>query len=134
MYSSDLGLEICQRIAIREPLFKICQDDHMPSEMIVYQWRAKHPEFAKNYARAREARAESRSDRIDHYVEMVKTGELDPNSARVMIDAEKWQAGKEQPKKFGDKVEVDTPKDGGLAGAAAVTVAALAELAERSRK
>jgi hypothetical protein len=57
------------------------------------------------YARAREHRAEARADRIDDYIEQLLTGKLDANVARVAIDAEKWQASKEQPKRFGDRTE-----------------------------
>jgi hypothetical protein len=60
-----------------------------------------------NYARAREHRADARADRIDEICDELHRGKLDPNAARVLIDAEKWQAGKEMPKRYGDRVEVD---------------------------
>lgn len=132
-YTPAIGRRICEQIAVRVPLYKICQQPGMPGEATVYAWRQKHSEFSENYTRARETRAESRADRIDEICDLVKSGTLDPNAARVIIDAEKWQASKEQPKKFGEKVEIDTPKDGGFAQAAAVTTAALAALVERRK-
>jgi hypothetical protein len=106
-YTPEIGLKICERIALREPLRKICAEPDMPCERQVYYWRLEHSDFMHNYARAREHRAESRADKIDDYIELVRTGQLDANSARVMIDAEKWQASKELPKRYGDRLEVD---------------------------
>ena len=106
-YDQALADEMCHRLAIREPLHQICADPRMPAESTVYRWREEFPKFSEQYARAREGRAESRADRIDRYVEDVRTGTLDPNRARVCIDAEKWLASKEQPRRFGDKVELN---------------------------
>ena len=50
---------------------------------------------------------QSRSDRIDDYIDQVKTGKLDANAGRVVIDAEKWQASKEQPQRYGDRIAAD---------------------------
>ena len=122
--------ELCQRVAVREPLHKVCADPRMPCEVTVYKWRQQFPEFAKKYARAREARAESRADRIDQYIDDVKAGTLDPNQARVMIEAEKWQSSKEQPKRFGDRV----PADGGIAKVVAVSQVAIAALIAKGRQ
>ena len=74
----------------------------MPCRVAIYSWFRKYPEFANDYARARELRADSRSDRIDGHVELVVAGKLDANAARVIIDAEKWQAAHEQPRRYGD--------------------------------
>src|SRR5262249_27753899 len=47
MYTDALGQEICERIAAREPLTKICEDEHMPCERQIYVWVKKYPEFAQ---------------------------------------------------------------------------------------
>ena len=38
-------------------------------------------------------------------------GEITPEMARVAIDACKWSAGKRQPKKYGDKLDIETKSD-----------------------
>ncbi len=38
-------------------------------------------------------------------------GKLDPNAARVAIDAYKWAAGKRKPKVYGDKVAIGGASD-----------------------
>lgn len=72
-----------------------------------------NPSFHQEYERARTRRADARADRIDAIRDRVVAGSLDPNAARVAIDAEKWQAGKEQPKRYGDRLEIDGKVDAG---------------------
>lgn len=98
---------VCRGIACGLSLRKICDQDGMPDKNSVRLWLIDDADFYAQYARAREARADARSDRIDEIAEKVEDGELDANSARVIIDAEKWQAGKENSKRYGDKIQVD---------------------------
>ena len=117
-FTLELAKEICERVALGETLTAICQDEAMPGERTVYQWLDAQPIFAKSYALARMTRAESRAHRIDDYVRQIIEGEMRPDVARVAIDAEKWQAARENPKRYGDKVaqEIgfsDKPSDNG---------------------
>jgi len=97
---------ICSRIAAGENLSVICKEEGMPSHSLFCAWTLEFSEVAEQYARAREDRADARSDRIDSYVQRMFAGEIDPQQCRVAIDAEKWQAGKEKPKRYGDKLEL----------------------------
>lgn len=58
------------------------------------------------YMRAREARADARFEKLDEILEDLRSGVIDPQQARVMMDAIKWQTGKEKARVYGDKVEV----------------------------
>jgi hypothetical protein len=88
-----------------------------------------HPEFAEQYARARELQAERFADDIieiaDDKSEDVY-GELEmPNSvavarAKLRIDSRKWIASKLLPKKYGDKLQTEVSGPDG--GPIAVTV------------
>lgn len=104
LYTPEIGAAICERVLIR-PLRAVCQDEDMPAEGTVYGWFSAHPEFAEAYARARKLRAFRRVEDIDEIVEQVKSGVIDPAAARVAIDAIKWQASKEEPRVFGEKIE-----------------------------
>lgn len=104
-FTPEVGKEICQR-AIMRSLRQVCMDEDMPSEQTVYLWLKQFPEFFEEYARARNLRAYRRSEDIDEIAQEVRTGALDPAAARVAIDAVKWQASKEAPKVFGDKLEL----------------------------
>lgn len=96
---------ICSRIAQGETLTQICKEKDMPSVPLWCDWVLIDSEVAEQYARARERRADARADRIDALTQRMLAGEIDPQQCRVAIDAERWQAGKEQPKRYGDKVE-----------------------------
>ena len=60
-------------------------------------------DLAEKYARAREARSDVRVDAMDDLMDEIKSGAVDPNAGRVLMDGIKWMAGKEKPKKYGDK-------------------------------
>jgi len=110
-YSPELTARICERLAVGESLRSICRDDAMPSMASIFLWLSKHPEFSEQYARAREAQAESHADRI---VEIADDDTIDPNHKRIMVDARKWVASKLKPKRYGDKAEVEHKGDVGL--------------------
>lgn len=104
MYTDQLADEICERVIMR-PLHQVAQDDDMPSEAAIYSWLGKHADFAAKYARAKEIRAHRRAEQVDAIMDDLKAGKVDHQQARVMLDAIKWQTGKEAPKVFGDKVQ-----------------------------
>ena len=110
-YSLEPTAVICERLAVGESLRSICRDDAMPSMASIFLWLSKHPEFSEQYARAREAQAESHADRI---VEIADDDTIDPNHKRIMVDARKWVASKLKPKRYGDKAEVEHKGDVGL--------------------
>lgn len=64
-------------------------------------------ELMEQYARARENKGEACLDRIEEIEQALSEGKLDPSSARVLIDAEKWKACKFYPKMYGEKATVD---------------------------
>lgn len=95
---------ICDLVAKKHTMHQITQMKGMPSHETVRKWLLEDKELAANYAHARELRADARADRIDEITGMVINGELDPQAARVVIDAEKWLAGIEKPKVYGTKI------------------------------
>lgn len=112
-YTEELADEVCRLVSEGSNLNKIAKTEGFPSRQTIYTWFREHKSFLDNYTRAREERADARADRIDDIVERVGKKELDPNAARVMIDAEKWQAGKENAARYGDKSRHElTGKDG----------------------
>lgn len=107
LYSDEIAQRICDLICSGETDGTIEKIEGMPSAETLRRWRLDNEEFCGKYARAREARADFRSERIDQYARELHDGELAPDAARVLIDTEKWQAGKEQPKRYGDRIQVD---------------------------
>lgn len=98
---------VCDRIAGGESLRTICADPWMPNRWTVLEWVRSEPEFGRRYALAMEMRADVRSDRMDGYVRDMLAGKISPEAARVMIDAEKWQASKECPRRYGRHVTIE---------------------------
>lgn len=104
LYTLELADKICALIGSGETDGTIEKMQGMPRAETIRRWKIEHEEFCANYARARAARADVRAERIDGYVKQMIAGDLKPEVARVAIDAEKWQAGKEMPKRYGDKI------------------------------
>ena len=58
------------------------------------------------YEDAKMSRAHYHASKIEEILEDVETGKIEPNVARVSIDARKWLAAKKYPKFFSDKVQL----------------------------
>ena len=115
LYSLEIALEICDRIADGESLVKICSDPTMPKKTAVYEWLLRHKEFADIYARAREDQADTLADEIhaisDELPQQIvdDKGKTRYDSAYVQwqknrVDARKWVAAKLKPKKYSDRI------------------------------
>lgn len=83
------------------------QRPDMPSYPTVMRWVRDNPEFAEMYTRAREDMADADADKIADVALRVEQGLIDPQAARVAIEAYKWSAGKRRPKRYGDKLEIE---------------------------
>lgn len=125
-YTPKIADEICRRLAEGESLRSICEEKAMPSRESVRRWLLDNETFRGQYARAREDQADAYADDVVRIADL----ELDPNRARVRIDARKWAAGKLKPKVYGDKV---VNEHSGPDGTPIETVALTpAEVAQRS--
>lgn len=112
MYSKEVAEQICRGIAEGNSLISVLkEDDELPRYTTVMQWLKEIPEFADNYARAREDQADHDADKIGEIAERVVKGLIEPQAARVAIDAYKWAAGKRKPKVYGDKVAIGGASD-----------------------
>lgn len=130
-YSDKVAGAICEKIAEGQSLRAICLAEDMPNKATVFRWLADpdRQSFRDQYARAREAQADALFDEIlhiaDNTLEGVKTktlpdGKVEKTTGdmiehrRLQVDARKWMAGKLQPKKYGDKLELSGNPDAPL--------------------
>jgi hypothetical protein len=113
-FSQDLATLICSLVANGSNLSQICASDSMPSRDTVYRWFRSFPSFSDDYARARDDRGDIRNDKIDEIRDRMLAGQIDFNTARVAIDTLKWQAGKESPKRYGERLELAGDKEAPL--------------------
>jgi len=135
-FTPKLGLEICKRIADGESLRNICKDDGMPNRVTVHDWLldADKKEFYYQYEKACNTRAENMFDDLleiaddgsNDYMDVIssRAGGLDDEDAPVSIikkinpeniqrsrlrtDVRKWYLSKVLPKKFGEKLDVES--------------------------
>ncbi len=117
IYSEDLAINICARLAAGEPLVKMCRDESMPGVTSVYRWLASNEVFREMYTRAREDQADTLADEIitiadesqmgtktttrTNGVTDTVTGDMVERS-KLRVDARKWIASKLKPKKYGE--------------------------------
>lgn len=126
-FSQELFDRICERIAEGESLRAICEDEDMPNKATVMRWLAADAALSDQYARAREAQADTLFEEI---LEIADDGTLDRKSAgkgdgslavdvdhiqrsRLRVEARKWMAGKLRPKVYGDKAVIEGPGENG---------------------
>lgn len=129
-YTQELADYICAEIAEGRSLRSILREDEgMPAMSSVFKWLRLHPEFAEQYARAREAQADALADELleiaddgrNDWMELrgedgqprgwKENGEAIQRS-RLRVDTRKWIASKLKPKKYGDKIEHSGPEGG----------------------
>lgn len=125
-YSVEIADAICERLADGESLRSICRDENMPSKAMVFRWLGAHPEFADQYARAREAQADThvddmldiaddaRNDWMERQTDRGPAYDLNGEHiqrSKVRIDTRKWIAAKMKPKVYGEKIAVGGAED-----------------------
>lgn len=117
--------QVCDLMAQGQSVRAICKaNPDFPREYTIRQW-GMAPEFATQYARAREAMLDFWADEIvdiadDTSRDTIETekGEI-PNTewinrSRLRVDSRKWIMSKLSPRKFGDRIEVAGDPDAPL--------------------
>ena len=123
IYTEELADEVCRLLwdsvgdDLPLSLRQICQLDGMPSMTTVCKWQKEKPEFAKQYARAREMRKDALVDRIttltrearSHARGRVGTGEAGAKiqAIRLEVEALKWILSKEYSRNYGDNIKLE---------------------------
>jgi hypothetical protein len=106
-YTPAFADAFCERIVDGETLHSICLADGKPDRFTVRRWMRANPDFEQKYNAARRQRADARADRMDAISQAVSSGEIHPEVAKVMLQNERWQASKENVRRYGDKTEID---------------------------
>jgi hypothetical protein len=109
-YTQELAATICERIIDGNSLRKICLADDMPNRDTIHSWLVNNAEFSDQYAQACKLRRENKFEQLEDIAET----EQDVRRARLKIDVIKWQLSKEEPKKYGDKMQLGNDPDNPL--------------------
>lgn len=127
-YSDAVANEICDRLSEGEPLRVICRDHGMPPWRTVYGWMEANEEFAARIARARmvgrEAILEDTLLIADTPKEGVRREESESGvkeiredmtgHRKLQIETRFKLLAKWDPKRYGEKIDVDTTLNGNL--------------------
>lgn len=123
IHSKELEDRILTEIATSsKSLRTICKDETLPSVTTVLKWLREIPEFAAQYARAKEEQADFMCEEM---IDIADDGSNDtirgvkPNGqeyemedkewtsrSKLRVETRKWLAAKLKPKKYGDKIDV----------------------------
>lgn len=98
--------DILDAISGGSSLRKACNDAGVAASSFI-KAVTDEQELFERYARARKAQAEWLFDTIGLIEDGTLAGKIDPQAARVVIDARKWRLAKLHPREYGDKSQVD---------------------------
>jgi hypothetical protein len=65
------------------------------------------PVLMERYEIVRNARALANAERIEALADKVETEQIDPNAAKVAMNARQWLAERMDPKRWGNKIQQD---------------------------
>ncbi len=102
---------ICERIEDGASLRKVCEnDDKLPDRRTVQRWMAKDgaEELRRQYARAQDERADFYFEEAMEISDNTGTDRDDIAKARLRVDTRKWVCARMNPKKYSDKLSIDT--------------------------
>jgi len=115
---------ICEKISDGMALRNVLKNKDLPDAVTFYSWIDEDKDKLKQYVRATELRSEAIFEDIldiadkqdkDVYINNEGIEVVDNNviqRSRLMVDARKWHLSKLNPKKYGDKLEVEQTNKG----------------------
>lgn len=115
LYTKDIADRICDWIAEGKSLRSFTREhDDVPGLSTICLWIVNNAEFLEQYRSAREAAGYAHADDILEVADEARAGTLEPNVAKVVMDAKKWAAERMAPKSHGVKQAMEVyGKDGG---------------------
>lgn len=105
-FDPDKAQRIVDGIAQGEFVADLCREVGI-SRMTMWRWRQDHADFDTQCAHARERSAAVNEEDIQRLMLEVKTGEVAPDAARVILNGYTWLAKVRAPKVYGDKMDVE---------------------------
>jgi len=106
-YNDELADKICLWIGEGKSLNSFCKTKGAPHLSTVTRWIVAHDDFRNKYVRAREAAGHAHGDNVIDVIQLLRKGDVDAQTARVMIDALKWSAERMAPRAYAPSQTVD---------------------------
>ena len=123
-YSQELADRICAELAQGYSLRTVCAGDDMPSVKTIFNWFRTYPEFLQQYTRAKEESADAMADEVLDIADNAENDWMVVNRkdgseawqlngehvqrSRLRIETRKWLMAKMKPKKYGEKLDVES--------------------------
>jgi len=101
-YTSEVGEEVCWRLAHGESLIGIARDPGMPCVGAVYRWLHRHDEFREMYEEARRQQADYLFDEARE-VALEATART-VAADRLRFDVTRWQTSRLAARKYAERV------------------------------
>ena len=121
MLTKQLTTAILTLISEGSSVRNACYDNGVKPTTFLTAVR-KDGKLAEQYARARDMCADWHFDGIWDDIDAVERGDLDPQAARVAIDAKKWILARMRPDAYGDRVRQEISGPNGEAVTHRVTL------------
>lgn len=107
LFTDELALEICERIANGRSLRSVCLDKDMPHMATVMRWIDDNSDFCEQYRRACEDRETTHFEEMLTIADEVLPETAEVARAKLRIDTRKWVLSRMNPKKYSDKGQDD---------------------------
>lgn len=122
-YTEDIATKLFDKLSEGLSLRKACEAEGMPDKSTIFRWLSEAntkewaQDFRDQYARAKregaDAKAEELEDIADEALEDVKKHAYEPKLGGALVQAYKlkadnlkWAMSKQQPKKYGEKLDL----------------------------
>ena len=83
----------------------IAKKPKYPSSQELYLWLREHKDFADSFELAKQERGHSLVENMVSVIKKLENNEIDPQSAKVIVDGIKWLSSKFVPQNYGTKTE-----------------------------
>jgi hypothetical protein len=112
-YDPAIADQILDAVAAGQTITSICSKDGFPNRHTFHGWCRHDAELREKYRVAIELRGASAVDDLMEVNALVRAGKLPPQEAGIISSNLKWQAAREYPQRYGDKIATElTGKDG----------------------
>lgn len=106
-FTQEIADEICFRLSKGEPLAVICRDERMPAVRTVSDWKKAHEPFSAAIACARDEGFDEIATDTMAISDDVKADAAEVAKARLRIETRLKLLAKWDPKRYGDKLDLN---------------------------
>lgn len=111
IYTNEIADDICLRVSNGRSLNSISKDKDMPTKSTIYDWLSNNDEFSDKYRKATEQREDFHFEEMMEIADKALPESAEVAKAKLQIDTRKWVLSRMNPKKYGDKQQMEHSGD-----------------------